>query len=141
MSIKDDQANLLVNKGLQVALEGVENAQSELERKNGLKDLELFLGFDEKEAFSQLSYKEQESVINGYIEKSRSGDFLGSAEELMQGLHYKPPAATPATPTPTFSAPAPGGMGGGGRVVRFQRPPTQQTTDNDATKTPPSDDE
>lgn len=134
MTIKDDQANNLVNKGLEAALEGIEHAEKPEQRKAGLKDLELFFGFDEKESFANLSYKEQEEIINSYIEKSKSGDFLGSTDELMQGLHYKPPAPTPATPTPLFSAPTPGGMGGGGKVVRFKQPPVQQ---NDA---PPSDD-
>lgn len=134
MSIKDDQANLLVNKGLEVALKGIEEADAPEKRKAGIKDLELFFGFNEDESFANLSYKEQEAVINAYIEKSKSGDFLGSAEQLMEGLHLKPPAPTPATPVPAFSAPTPGGMGGGGsKVVRFKKPPAQ--------KTPPSKNE
>ncbi len=137
MSDKDDkstEANALVNKGLKIALDAIEKAKTPKERKAGNKDLELFLGFDEEESFSALSFAEQEAVINSYIERAKSGDFLGSVDELMEGLHYKPPAATPATPTPAFSAPTPGGMGGGGKVIRFKKPPVQnnqdQTEDN-----------
>ena len=134
MSKKDDksaEANTLVNKGLEIALAAIEKAETPKERKAGNKDLELFLGFDEKESFSALSFEEQESVINSYIERAQSGEFLGSADELLKGLHYRPPEATPATPTPAFSAPTPGGMGGGGKVVRFTKPPVQNNQDQD----------